>query len=119
VEIFLKQFQSKNTTSISTIPGHPELRSKPGPAPYIHPQLISFNSEQDLINWQNYIPNAKSKSTFSHFAGPKNTYKNNFKAGVFSVPNGPIIEDLWKTRDWHVFAIAIIKGKTNSKHILI
>jgi hypothetical protein len=117
VEIFLEQFQSKDTTS--TIPGHPELRSRPGPAPYIHPRLISFHNEQDLINWQDYMPDARSRSTFSHFAGPKNTCKNNFKAGVFSVPNGSIVGDLWKTRDWHVFAIAIIKGKTNGKHILI
>ncbi|KAI0902760.1 hypothetical protein F4823DRAFT_638104 [Ustulina deusta] len=118
IEDFLKQFQTQPESTL--IPRYPELRQKRGTIPYVHPRLISFHNEQDKVNWTNYMPDARTRDSFSHFAGPVNTSKYYFKIGVFSVPNGPIIRNQWKTREWHVFVIAIIKAReSKGKHILI
>ncbi|KAI1389248.1 uncharacterized protein F4822DRAFT_194333 [Hypoxylon trugodes] len=93
-----------------------------GRCPYVHPQVISFHSEQDRANWEEYMPDANSRDFFRNFAGSHSRFGRQTSIALLSIPNGSLVGDQWKRRPWHVFALAIINDtatKRKGKRILV
>ncbi|RWA07815.1 hypothetical protein EKO27_g7297 [Xylaria grammica] len=85
-------------------------------APYVHPKAISFSCVGERRDWEasEAMPDAPTRDTFSSFYDARKDGKKTW-IGLFSVPTGQLIGNLWKDAKWHAYAVAIISNPAGGK----